>query len=430
MEQQQQFNDEHAAELLAKNFIPAPIVDTHTPQTPLPPPGQYHAPLPHPEVKVEAYSSGGSPHPQPAELPYPPYQHVQHPHPHMANYHQLPPNFVPLNAAAHPPPLVQTAVKRPHSEISPSSPTQFSPSDPNGVAQTQPEGQSYTQLQQQQGTGAATAAPVQAYAKLEGPDFCYFVRKLQVVLGRKVTPDDGVDIHLGTLKHISRKHARIQFNFRKQDFEFVVLGKNGAFVDGVFVAAGSEPVALTHKSKIVIGEIESYFLLPRVDPSSIDPNSASESGRKNKKKTKTSSHGDHSGDDGSHSGDNNNPNVRPNLSYATMISQALNAAGPEKKMTLAGIYQWISETYPFYRMDSTGWQNSIRHNLSLNKAFKKLPREEPGKGGWWTLDTHYETLPSTRRRNSNAGQRPPKQSKEEKEPKDAKEASDYQESNE
>jgi hypothetical protein len=51
-----------------------------------------------------------------------------------------------------------------------------------------------------------------------------------------------------------------------------------------------------------------------------------------------------------------NTETRPNISYATMIYQAILSTGPEKKMTLSGIYQWISENYPYYRLSSSGWQ--------------------------------------------------------------------------
>jgi hypothetical protein len=67
----------------------------------------------------------------------------------------------------------------------------------------------------------APAAPVQAYAKLQGPDWVYYVQALSIVLGRSpegtapVDPTDAVDVDLGAgRKNVSRKHAKIQFNFR------------------------------------------------------------------------------------------------------------------------------------------------------------------------------------------------------------------------
>ena len=82
------------------------------------------------------------------------------------------------------------------------------------------------------------SGPVQAYAKLEGDDFCYYIRTLQVSLGRKVTNPENVDIPLGNTKSVSRQHARLFYNFTMQRFELMVFGKNGAFVNEQFIERG------------------------------------------------------------------------------------------------------------------------------------------------------------------------------------------------
>jgi hypothetical protein len=85
--------------------------------------------------------------------------------------------------------------------------------------------------------------------------------------------------------------------------------------------------------------------------------------------------------------------TKPPYSYAMLIGMAI-MKSPTRRLTLSQIYKWISDTFSFYRAGDAGWQNSIRHNLSLNKAFtkKERPKDDPGKGAQF-LKTNPSVVP-------------------------------------
>jgi len=82
---------------------------------------------------------------------------------------------------------------------------------------------------------------------------------------------------------------------------------------------------------------------------------------------------------------------KPPYSYAQLIAQAISSSS-EQQLTLSQIYSFIAQKYAYYRLDDKGWQNSIRHNLSLNRHFVKVARHqnEPGKGSFWRIEPTSE----------------------------------------
>lgn len=83
--------------------------------------------------------------------------------------------------------------------------------------------------------------------------------------------------------------------------------------------------------------------------------------------------------------------AKPHWSYAALIGQAIFST-EQRKISLADVYQYIMVCYPYYRKEDSGWQNSIRHNLSLNECFVKTARgpDNPGKGCLWAISPGCE----------------------------------------
>jgi forkhead box protein K len=91
---------------------------------------------------------------------------------------------------------------------------------------------------------------ISAYYSLVFPHFTFYIQTLSVTIGRRCAPNPNtatssttepvtVDVDLGALKSVSRLHAKIEFDQEEDRFVLAVIGRNGAWVDGVWSGAGT-----------------------------------------------------------------------------------------------------------------------------------------------------------------------------------------------
>ncbi|XP_028845409.1 forkhead box protein N2 isoform X2 [Denticeps clupeoides] len=92
-----------------------------------------------------------------------------------------------------------------------------------------------------------------------------------------------------------------------------------------------------------------------------------------------------------HVGERDSLKSKPPFSFSLLIYMAIEQS-PSKSLPVKDIYGWILEHFPYFSSAPTGWKNSVRHNLSLNKCFRKVEKslgKVNGKGSLWCVDPEY-----------------------------------------
>jgi len=260
----------------------------------------------------------------------------------------------------------------------------------------------------------AHSGGVQAYAKLAGATWTYYVTNLKVHIGRPPDPRPGtsgsgagspprdapkVDIDLGPSKMVSRQHATIEYDVAgNMNWQIVVTGRNGLKIDNEPAKKGTR--ATLHSGQVLeIAGVQMMFVLPETEcqihqsflrrrhlsetqedllfPPPVLPQDgtaslgllsssqapilgdgfdSSQGDAARKKATPAYSRGMvlESAENVDYAADSSR-DIKPNISYALLIAQAI-LSSPEEQLTLNKIYEYIMENYAFYRHTQSGWQ--------------------------------------------------------------------------
>ena len=113
--------------------------------------------------------------------------------------------------------------------------------------------------------GSARGDQLEAgFAKLQGEDFKYIMQSYEIIVGRN-SKKGKVDFDLSAVggdRDVSRRHARIFYDFQHRSFALEALGQHGCYVQRVLHRPGDDPVKLKSQDLIQIGQTQRLFTVP------------------------------------------------------------------------------------------------------------------------------------------------------------------------